>query len=551
MLPAFFCRDNPNEKVTNLMSAAMENNSPQNDTSFFGHPRGLSTLFFTEMWERFSFYGLRALLMLYMTAEITKGGLGWDNKKAAPIYALYAASVYFLPLIGGWIADRFIGAKRATLIGGVIIMLGHFTLAFSNPTTFYLGLILVATGTGFLKSNISVMVGQLYSKEDARRDAGFSIFYMGINLGATIAPLVCGFLAENLWFQGFISRMGFDPHSSWHFGFAAAGVGMFFGLMQYLFGRKNLQNIGEVPVDTTDTPDTAGVTSPAGTAGTASSMSALYVAEMAGLAIVATIIVVYFVYAQSFDFALSYVLMPTVLLAGLIGVLLSGMQDRLSTRDWKRIGVIIILFIFSTIFWMGFEQAATSLNLFARDMTDLGVFGGWLEASSLQAVNGFFIVVLAPVMAFVWLRLGNRQPSDAVKFSIALLFGGLGFVVVAAAVNWGGGGKVSPFWLFLVYFLHTIGELCLSPVGLSSMTKLAPPKMVSLMMGVWFLSISMGNYFAGMIAGEFKPEVAVVVSIFSTVAIIMIGAAILLFLISPLVKALYTKPQPVVPMETA
>jgi POT family proton-dependent oligopeptide transporter len=515
----------------------MENHDPTVDKSFFGHPRGLSTLFFTEMWERFSFYGLRALLMLYMTAEVAKGGLGWDVKKAAPIYALYAASVYFLPLIGGWIADRFIGAKRATLIGGVIIMLGHFTLAFSNPTTFYVGLILVATGTGFLKSNISVMVGDLYTKEDARRDAGFSIFYMGINLGATIAPLVCGFLAENTWFKGFISGMGFDPNNSWHFGFAAAGVGMFFGLVQYLWGGRNLAGAGEVRVD----PDASGKEK--------TQLSTLYIIEMIALAVIATIIVVFSVYTWDFDFAMSYILMPTVLIAGLIGVLLSGMQDRLSGDDWKRLGVIIILFVFSTIFWMGFEQAATSLNLFARDMTDLKSLG--LEASYLQAVNGFFIVILAPVVGAIWYYLGKRQPSDSVKFSIALLFGGLGFIVVAVAVNLGGGGKVSPLWLFLVYFLHTIGELCLSPVGLSSMTKLAPPKMVSLMMGVWFLSISMGNYIAGMIAGEFKPEVAVVTNIFFTVAMIMVGAAVVLFIISPLVKKLYTKPEMVVPMEPA
>lgn len=519
------------------MNASVDNSAAA-DRRFFGHPLGLSTLFFTEMWERFSFYGLRALLMLYMTADVAKGGLGWDNKTAAPIYALYAASVYFLPLIGGWIADRFIGPRRATLVGGIIIMLGHFTLAFSNHTTFYIGLVLVAIGTGFLKSNISVMVGELYSKEDARRDAGFSIFYMGINLGATIAPLICGFLGESEVFRNFIASLGMNPYSSWHIGFGAAGVGMFFGLLQYIWGHKNLRGIGDVPVDTrSDAQKT--------------SMSPVYVIQMIALVAIAVTIIVYFIYSQSFDFALSYVLMPTVLIAGLIGVLLSGMQDKLSFDDWKRIGVILILFVFSTIFWMGFEQAATSLNLFARDMTDLGVFGGWIQASSLQAINGFFIVLLAPLVGLVWYKLGTRQPSDSVKFSIALLFAGLGFVVVALAVSMAGGGKVSPFWLFLVYFLHTLGELCLSPVGLSSMTKLAPEKMVGLMMGVWFLSISMGNYFAGMIAGEFKPEADVVIGIFSTVAAILIGAAVVLFIISPLIKKLYTKPAVMVPVDTA
>jgi POT family proton-dependent oligopeptide transporter len=523
------------------MSTVEPSINPATDKSFFGHPKGLSTLFFTEMWERFSFYGLRALLMLYMTGEVTKGGLGWDNAKAAPIYALYASSVYFLPLIGGWIADRFIGAKRATLVGGIIITLGHFTLAFSNDTTFYIGLVLIATGTGFLKSNISVMVGDLYTKEDARRDAGFSIFYMGINLGATISPLVCGFLGQDPRFQAFIASLGFDPNSSWHFGFAAAGVGMLFGVIQYLLGQRNLRGAGELPVS-------APVSS--ATVVQKEKMSPLYLIEMIALVIISVVIVTYSIYARDFDYALSYVLMPTVLTAGLIGVLLSGMQDRLSADDWKRIGVIIILFAFSTIFWMGFEQAATSLNLFARDMTDLSLFGFRIEPSYLQAINGFFIVALAPAVGAVWYYLGNRQPSDSVKFSIALLFGGLGFVVLALAVNMGGGAKVSVFWLFLVYFLHTIGELCLSPVGLSSMTKLAPRKMVSLMMGVWFLSISMGNYFAGMIAGEFKPESAVVIGIFSTVAGVMIGAAVLLFIISPLVKKLYTRPHLIVPMET-
>jgi POT family proton-dependent oligopeptide transporter len=314
-----------------------------------------------------------------------------------------------------------------------------------------------------------------------------------------------------------------------------------------------LIGLGEVPVDPSG--PAVGAAGPAGAAKTPGkarvSLSPFYVIEMVFLAILATVIIVYFVFTHGFDFAMDYVLMPTVLIAGLIGVLLSGMQDRLTADDWKRIGIIIILFIFSTIFWMGFEQAATSLNLFTRDMTDLSVFGGWLQVSSLQAVNGFFIVILAPVVGYIWFKLGTRQPSDSVKFSIALLFAGLGFVVVAAVVAMAGGGKVNPFWLFLVYFLHTIGELCLSPVGLSSMTKLAPPKMVSLMMGVWFLSISMGNYIAGMIAGEFKPEAGVVINIFSTVAMILIGSAILLFIISPLIKKLYTKPQLVVPMETA
>ena len=512
------------------MSAAMEN-SPQNDKSFFGHPRGLSTLFFTEMWERFSYYGMRAILMLYMTAAVETGGLGWTPKVAGPIYALYASSVYFLPLIGGWIADRFIGAKRATFVGGVIIMCGHFTLAFNSITTFYIGLILVAVGTGFLKSNISTMVGDLYSKEDIRRDAGFSIFYMGINLGATISPLICGFLAQDPSFRSWIAKFGFEPGSAWHFGFAMAGIGMFFGLIQYLLGRKNLQGVGDVPVDTR------------ATGAPKIEISPLYIFQMVGLIILSTAVITYFVLTVDFDFALTFVLMPVVLVAGLLGVLFTGMQDRLSIDEWKRLGVIIVLFAFSTVFWMGYEQAATSFNLFADQLTDLRVFNGWaFPASWLQSVNGAFIVILAPVAGLVWLKLGKRQPSDSVKFSIALFLGGLAYVIMAYASSLTSFGKVSFLWLFLVYFFQTAGELCLSPVGLSSMTKLAPRKMVSLMMGIWFLSISMGNFAAGIIGGEFQPSADVLVSIFTKVAITLIGGAAVLFVISPLVKKLYSLP---------
>jgi POT family proton-dependent oligopeptide transporter len=506
---------------------------------FFGHPWGLSTLFFTEMWERFSYYGMRAILFLYMTAAIKDGGLGWDEKDAGPIFGLYAASVYFLPLIGGWLADRFIGAKRATLIGGIIIMLGHFSLAVSSLTFFYLGLVLVAVGTGFLKSNISAMVGHLYSKEDARRDAGFSVFYMGINLGAFLSPLVCGWLAQSDAFKGIIAGWGISPESSWHFGFAAAGVGMVFGLIQYLMGSRNLAGIGEAP-DRTSTNE----------AGSAA-MSTSYLVTM-GLILVVAIAIVAGV-AMSYDLptALKYVLMPVVVVAGLAAVLATGMQDRLSRDDWKRLGVIMVLFTFSTVFWMGFEQASTSFNAFADKLTDTRIFGWEFPASWLQAVNPLMIIALAPVFGWIWLRMGNRQPSDSVKFAIGLLFGGLGFVVVSYAASISGAGKVSPLWLCFVYLLHTIGELCLSPVGLSSMTKLAPARMVSLMLGVWFLSISLGNYIAGRIAGEFVESADILSGIFLKVAMIMIGAAVLLFALSPLVRKLYTQPGDMVPVEPA
>ncbi len=546
------------------MSVAIDELEPKNGRGFFGHPWGLSTLFFTEMWERFSFYGMKAILFLYMTAKIENGGLGWTEKDAGPIFGLYGASVYFLPLIGGWIADRYIGAKRATLIGGVIIMLGHFTLAVPSLTTFYLGLVLVSVGTGFLKSNISAMVGGLYSKEDVRRDAGFSVFYMGINLGAFISPLVCGYLAKNPNFKSFIAGFGFSPETSWHFGFAAAGVGMLIGLIQYVLGAKNLKGIGEAPV--------ANFTN--GEKPATSSTYLIQMLSIIALAIIALIISGFIgssifpnlVSDQDYimsiglniSMVLKYFLIPIVVVAGLAAVIATGMQDKLTIGDWKRIGVIMILFAFSAMFWMGFEQASTSLNSFADKLTVTRI-GGWnFEASYLQSVNPLMLVFFAPVVGWIWLKLGNRQPSDAIKFAIALFFGGLGFATVAYAASLLGANpdaneasKVTFWWLVLVYFCLTMGELCLSPVGLSSMTKLAPSKMVSLMLGVWFLSISLGNYIAGLIAGEFVADSKILTGIFTKVAVFMIGAGVVLAILSPFVKKLYSKPDVVVPTEPA
>jgi proton-dependent oligopeptide transporter, POT family len=470
---------------------------------FFGHPWGLSTLFFTEMWERLSYYGMRALLILYMTSELAKGGLGWDTKSAAAIYGLYTSSAYFLPLIGGWIADRFIGAKKATLIGGIIIAIGHFLLAFPPVTFFYAGLIFVAIGTGFLKGNISKMVGDLYGKDDDRRDAGFSIYYMGINLGALLAPIVCGTLAVY----------------NWHYGFAAAGVGMVLGLIQYVIGYKHLQGVGEKPIvfENERTEQT----------------STFYITQIV-LLIVATI-------GAALFFGKTW-LMPILLVAGLIAVLLTGMQDKLTANDWKRLFAILILFTFATVFWMGFEQAGSSLNLFGEEMTNRKLFGSLeLPTTYLQSINPFFIILLAPVFAWIWVKMGKNQLSDAVKFSLGLTFAGLGFVAVAYASTVAGDKGASVWWLILVYLLHTIGELFLSPVGLSSMTKLAPIKMISLMMGVWFLSVSLGSFIGGMIAGEFVKDGAVLFSLFMKVALVMIASAFILSLIAPIFDKLVTK----------
>lgn len=528
------------------MSASINDLNPKAGREFFGHPKGLSTLFMTEMWERLSYYGMRAILLLYMTSELTNGGLGWDTRSAAAIYGLYTSSVWFLPLVGGWIADRYIGAKRATLIGGIIITLGHFLLAFPPIPFFYTGLICVSIGTGFLKSNISKMVGDLYSKEDERRDAGFSIFYMGINTGSFFAPFVCGTLAVY----------------NWHWGFAAAGVGMLLGLIQYVIGFRNLRGIGEPPV----TDFAANSEKP--------QESSSYIAQMAGVVVLAIILIIglgsfansifpglvgkddvvinILGLAFNFSVAIKYVLMPVVLIAGLIAVFLTGIQDKLTKDDWKRIGIIFVLFVFATIFWMGFEQAGSSLNLFAEHITNRQITATWEFPSAwFQSVGPLFIVIFAPVFAWLWVALGKRQPSEELKFSFGLLLTGLGFVVLAYASFLSGAGKVSLWWLVIVYLLHTFGELCISPVGLSAMTKLAPGKMISLMLGVWFLSISMGSYFGGLVAGNFEPNESTLVGLFGKVAVVLILGGVVLLAITPFIKKLYSKPDEVVPLEPA
>lgn len=505
------------------MSEVHDSAQKMETKEFFGHPRGLSTLFFTEMWERFSYYGMRALLVLYMVAAVSEGGLEFTTERAAAIYGLYTGSVYFLPLIGGWIADRFIGAKRATFIGGVIIALGHFSLAVPSLTFFYLGLVLVATGTGFLKSNISAMVGDLYEEDDDRRDGGFSIFYMGINLGAFLAPLVCGALAAY----------------NWHWGFAAAGVGMVFGLIQYVVGRKNLEGVGEAPVKSELEPTTA--------------VSPTYLIQVGVVIAAAAGVLFYLGSAYGFDFALKKALIPVLVVAGLIVVGFTGMQDKLSLDDWKRIGIIIILFLFAALFWAGFEQAGSSFNLFAEQLTNRQIGSFEIPAAWFQSINAIMIVIMAPLFSIMWVKWGRKQPNDIFKFALGLFFLALGFVVMAYASGLTGAGKVSPMWLVFVYFLHTAGELFLSPVGLSSMTKLAPGKMVGLMLGVWFLASSLGNFAAGQVAGEFEPKQEALVGLFWNVAIVVfIGAAIAVVLSFIVGKFLKHKQEVVeVPIEPA
>jgi POT family proton-dependent oligopeptide transporter len=452
---------------------------------FFGHPVGLSTLFFTEMWERFSYYGIRPLLVLFMTAAMAQGGFGFERATASSIVGIYAACVYLASLPGGWIADRLLGLRRAIWYGGILIALGHLSIALSlvfAHSAFFIGLVLIVMGTGLLKPNISAIVGELYPEGGARRDAGFSIFYMGINIGALVAPLITGYLGE---------RVG------WHLGFGAAGVGMVIGLITYRMRANNtLGSIGMAPASTDPAEHRRVKLTVAVALGAIVLLIALVMGGMiqinpVSLAQKMTVVIV--------GSALAYFI---YLFAG----------GGLTREEKKRVVIIILLFIFAAIFWSAFEQAPTSLNLFARDYTDRVVFGWEMPTLWLQAANSVFVILLAPVFAVAWMALGRRgkDPSSVAKFAWGLFFAGLGFVVMLVAANIviGSGGtvRVSPWWLVFSYFLQTLGELSLSPVGLSSMTKLAPFKFKGQMMGVWFMAAALGNLIAGLVGGNVDPE---------------------------------------------
>ena len=501
---------------------ASESQLAIDDRGFFGHPSGLSTLFFTEMWERFSYYGMRAILTLYMTKTLAEGGLGFDEKYASLIYATYVSSVWYLPLVGGWLADRVFGARRAVLIGGIVIACGHYSMAVNTHWNFYAGLVLIACGTGLLKPNISAMVGQLYRQGDQRRDAGFSIFYMGINLGAFLSPIVVGFLAQHPSFKHFMSSMGFDPKTSWHWGFAAAGVGMTLGLIQYVIGRRRLSDVGQKPEKVSQATIAAG--------------SDGFDFITLGLALI----------GGAIGFGVGYRFGDAGLISGLFPLVvgffagyLAGTTRLLTGDELKRVLAIFILFVFSILFWMTYEQAGSSLTLFADRLTRTTIFGWQYPSSWFQSVPAIFVIILAPMFAWLWQRMGARQPSSPGKFIYGLFFAGIAFVLVTIASLLGGGGRVSPWWLVGVYFLQTIGELCLSPVGLSTVTKLSPTRMVGLMMGVWFLSISIGSYIAGLTTRLFEGnDTAVLTRGFTIFSVVTLLAAMVLAALTPLIKKL-------------
>ncbi|PYO87563.1 MAG: MFS transporter [Gemmatimonadetes bacterium] len=429
------------------------------EKQFFGHPRGLATLFFTEMWERFSYYGMRGFLILYMTKA-----LAFTDTQASNAYTTYVSSVWLTPILGGLIADAWLGQYRSVLLGGIIIALGHFTLAFHGLPFLYAGLGLIVIGTGLLKPNISTLVGGLYEPGDERRDAGFSVFYMGINLGAFLGPIIAGRIAEGV---------------DWHLGFACAGFGMLLGLTQYVLGRRHLQPAVERIAAQKAARRAADATAAGG----------------------------------------------------------QGGRSPLTVDDWRRISAVFVLFIFASLFWGAYEQAGSTLTLFADRYVHLELLGLRLYASWFVSVQAAFVILLSPLFAWLWVRLGPRQPSSPAKFAIALIFVGLAFLLLIPAGSLAQQGiKVSPLWLIAAYFIQELGELCLSPVGLSLVTKVAPVKLVSVVMGIFFLSNFLGNLLAGWSA-RFVSTVPLV-TLFGVTAAVTIGAGLVLFLLLRPIRSL-------------
>ena len=495
-----------------------------NERGLFGHPRGLALLFAVEMWERFSYYGMRALLVLYLV-----NALGWSDGNAARLYGTYTSLVWLTPIIGGYIADRILGTRRSMIIGALIITTGHFLLALQLMPTFYLGLACVIIGTGFFKPNVSTQVGQLYPPGDPRRDAGFTIFYMGINLGATLAPIVCGYLGE---------RIG------WHYGFGAAGVFMLLGLLTYLKWRSQfLPGIGLPP--------------------TAEERAARSVVESTGpnnvrLAMIGAAIgaVVTWLAAGANMNVVGWIMgggWVQLILGICVGAAMSISVLGTRGEERKRVIAIFVVTFFVVFFWMAFEQAGSSMNLFADRYTDRNFGSFVIPASWFQSVNAFFIIVCAPLVAWLWriLSARNKEPSTALKMVIGLVLVGLGFVFMvigsrgadACAARVGADAAreqchvASPMWLVLAYLMHSLGELSVSPVGLSYVTKVAPVRLVSMLMGVFFLSNAVANYLGGILAAQTE-NIAKQGTFFTIPIVTSWGAALLMLALVPLLKRL-------------
>jgi proton-dependent oligopeptide transporter, POT family len=488
--------------------------------TFFGHPRGLATLFFTEMWERFTYYGMRAVLVLFLVAAVSTGGLGIDDKTATAIYGLYTAGTYLAALPGGWIADRLIGAQRAVLVGGLAITLGNALLAMStSPKGFFIGLMVIVLGIGLLKPNASAMVADLYPEGGARLDSGFTVYYMGINVGGFLGPLVTG--AAQLYF-------------GLRAGFAAAAFFMAVGVVQFYFTRRYLGTAG---LHTTSNAV------PGAGPGNGQTRQWLYlwlVVGVAALIVIAMSMGLIPVNAVGLAQAASYAIAGVAILYFLYYFIAAGL-----TGEERRRGVVlVVLFLGSVLFWSGYEQAGSSLNLFAERYTDRSL--PWLHfvipTGWFQSLNSAYIILFSPFFAWAWIALARRNlnPSAPAKFALGVMLMGSGFLVMAAAASIvASGSKVLPYWLIMTYLLHTFGEICLSPVGLSYYTKLTPKRFVGQMMGMWFLSLSLGNLVAGLIAGEFDANnVAAMPGQYMHIVYFSVGLGAALLILSRPVKKL-------------
>jgi proton-dependent oligopeptide transporter, POT family len=474
----------------------------QQEKTFFGHPRGLMTLFTTELWERFSYYGMRAILLLYLTDQAH--GLGLGQSLGEAVVSIYGASVYLLSVLGGWFADRVFGARRTVLYGGVVIVSGHLSLAIPVDGLAYLGIALVALGTGLLKPNVSTMVGTLYADGDERRDSAFSIFYMGINIGSFSAPFVVGFLRREFGF---------------HVAFAAAAVGMTLALVAYVLGRRTLQGRGDAPPNPLTAEDRPTMLKVSG-------------------AVIALLVVVFAVSAwisggigpKPVVDAISYL----CFLAPIAYFTMLLRSPLVTPTEKQQVRAYIPLFVAAMLFFMLFEQAATTLTTFAADRTSLELLGISISPEFFQSVNPFSIIVLAPVFAAVWIKLGDRGPGIGQKFATGLLLAGISFAIMGVASAVTGDGLASPLWLVLVYVVQTLGELFLSPVGLAATTVLAPKAFLSQMMALWFLAPAAGQAITAQLVQA--TEGASDTAYFGGLAVVTIVFALALYFLSPWIR---------------
>jgi proton-dependent oligopeptide transporter, POT family len=531
------------------------------DRAFFGHPAGLKTLFFTEMWERLSYYGARTFLAIYMTTSVANGGRGMSDGAMGMVMALYLSSVYLLSLPGGWIADRFLGQRKAVVIGGIGIAVGNFLLAVPVDAAFYPGLVVIAIGTGFLKPNISTLVGQLYKPDDIRRDAGFTIYYMGINIGAGAAPFVGMFIAQSDPFREMLQNNGIDPNWCWQFGFLVPAIGMVLGLIQYWLGWRALGDTGMKPTIPSDTQR----------AKRDVTMLQIMAAGIVGV-IALGFIIDAFIYPLNDEivgnvFGIGLAIAAVVLFAGYYATVRND-------EERKRVTAMIPLFLGAIAFFGVFEQASTTLSIYAERMVHREFLGMNLEASFYQFPNAIFIVLLASPFAWMWLKLAKagKEPSSVMKFGIGMILTGLSFVVLLPTVPQitertdtldalskfpyvsdmaidTDYQRVSPMYLILLYFVSTMAELFISPVGLSSMSKLAPARLAGMVMGTWFLATSIGNYIAGRAAG-FSASRGYSF-LFTVLIASSLVIAIALFVVAPMIKKMMAGGAATLPKATA